>query len=354
MPYGKPEWCEQCGAPFEEDDHGYCPDCGAARATLEEANHGDNAQMTGGHAPSLEPTMPDAELAIMGGAAVPGAGRLIGAVVCGLLAGPLLTVPMRAGFSIHFCDDAVQAPWGLFFWGDHWVWRMVTSIAAAGGAAALAGLVAREHGRIVGALVVLPYAFLWALVAYLAWSDLAGYYDWQASLIFGDSIDAVYSKGSRVAAIILALILMPIGYFMGGAVTPLDSRVAQHFDRRPWSVFGVRWFHWFWLLPILYLLLLVTSNNVAYGSEWCIATWRAGAEFGGIIPTLFVVAIYGTLYLIAIGCERAFQILAGFTEATLAERFRGVLKYALAYPLLSVLCQFAIRLLHAGLAWLAT
>lgn len=283
----------------------------------------------------------------------PSGWRLAGAFAVGITVGPLLGIPIRAGVFIILRDEFTD--WGIFFWDNHAFWRVVASVASAVGASVLAALVARKCGHVISALCMLPFALLWGIVAYLCWSGQAEALPWQGALVYGGSELAHTSKGNLIAATALALGLTPIGYIAGQAVTPMSVAVYQHFASRPWSWFGVKWYHYLWAVPIAYPVIAVTAQTVVYGSHWLIVSLESGRGLIAAIPNILLLAVIGTLYLLVAGPVRAYMILAGFEVVDRASvRFLRVLQFGIGFPILAVIAQLVINLIHRGLVWLVS
>jgi len=285
----------------------------------------------------------------------PTAGRLVAAFIVGIVSGPLLYIPIGLAMGMSFASSDSEETWGVFFWGTHWFWRGATSFFIVVVSSLLAAITARRYGNVVAALAALPGALLWGIVSYLCISGQAESIGWQSSMIFGHSYAAYNSKINVLVAVILAFGSIPLAYLSGSVLTPIDEGIARHFDSRKWSAFGIRWYHFFWVPVVLFPMIVATVVNLVYASDWFRIMWSPAAQsfdLTYLIPGFFGLATYGTLYLQVVGPYRAYLALADFNDGTAKERTLQVVGYGIGFPLLSVVLQIVIRLLHAGLVWL--
>src|SRR5260221_11671004 len=74
--------------------------------------------------------------------------RAFAAVICGVLAGMLIPGALANGCLLYFPDETHSGTIWLFLWGEHWAIRVLASWASAISAGFIAGMVARQGGRI--------------------------------------------------------------------------------------------------------------------------------------------------------------------------------------------------------------
>jgi hypothetical protein len=255
--------------------------------------------------------------------------------LAGVLAGLLLIDSMQKGAHFALGGDATS-PWEVLKWGNHWAWRAVWSAVATLGASFLAGMIARRHGRRVGAVTAIPSALVWAAVAYFA--------------IGGRLAVGEIPLGYRIAAVVLALVTVPLGSAGGAAGAPFGLANAGHFDGRRRTVLGVRWYHLIWLPFLLNLLVMQATWALMYSSGWVATAWSAGMFGGSILPMLFLMGMFSVTQLLARGAFGTYEALADFTSEDRRPVWRRVLLYGVGYPAAAGVAQTAIAAVHLGLA----
>ena len=280
--------------------------------------------------------------------------RWIGSISAGLVVSWLVVAAVSAGMQQHFKSvSALPEVWGVFLWGGHWIWRTVSSVAALSIGAAIAALGVREKGQIAGALVAFPGAMAWAIVAYLVWSGQTDSHPLQAFAIHGGAWEAVECLGNKVIPGILALIMIPIGFFVGGAVSPLEPHFSENFDQRRWAIFGMRWYQYLWLLPVAYVSLAISAN----AAPVILALWETQSDSGGIslmrmISGLFLMGWFFSMFLLWVGLSSAYQLLAGLEDQDSSVGL-SALKFGCGFPLLAIAVQIVMGLINIGIARLA-
>lgn len=259
--------------------------------------------------------------------------RLAFGVISGVVAGVGLIGSMQVGAGIAFSVNA-GVEWGLGYWGDHWVWRSVWSVASTYVAAFIAGMIARRRGALIGILSAIPTVLFWAFVAF------AG---------FAENPDIEVPLGYKIAAIVLLLITLPIGSAGGSSGEGYGAANAGHFDSRAHSLFGIKWYHYLWLPFLIHFVVVQTTWAAMYGFGWITTAWRASQSIFVMFPMMFALALFGTLQLVATGSFKAYSALAGFDEGGERTRVISVLKYGFGFPLLAAVAQLGIVFVHYGI-----
>jgi hypothetical protein len=158
------------------------------------------------------------------------------------------------------------------------------------------------------------------------------------------------SLGNNIAATVLIFATVPLAGWAGGAGGELVEPVARHFDTRPFSLFGIKWFHYLWLPVLLHLVLLQFSAASLYTFVWIKEAWKSNDSIFGLVPTLFGFALWGTFSLMFTGLGRAYLVLSGLQSVEGAgARAIAVLKNGFGMPALAGALQFAIYMLHYGI-----
>lgn len=278
--------------------------------------------------------------------------RKIFAIFCGIIAGLLFSMAITSGLQYRFPDDFKNQEWGIFFWGEHWFLRVLTSIISAAWAGFIAGLIGRDRGKILGIGTIFPSWVLWLIVAYTAYTG---------HVPFLAVDDPLYiSLGNKIATAIVLLAIGPIAWFAGQEGEIVGQQYASHFDGRPLTLLGIRWYHHLWLPFILYLIIMQGAYVGFYFLSWFKILWKTQADAGvfsflpNLIPTVFTFALLGTLLIMWNGLRNAYFILAGFDPITsLSNRTVQVTKYLLGYQLIAVIIQSTIEYIHFFLSkWL--
>lgn len=264
--------------------------------------------------------------------------RALLAVLCGIVAGVLIPSSLQVGLLYHFPAEQGEG-WGFLLWREHWALRVVASVLSAAGAGLIAGVVARRWGWQVGALATLPATVAWLWVAITAWAGTMPF--------FGSELHI--SLGNRIAATLLTAVLLPIGAATAALGADLGADIGPHFDTRPHTLLGIRWYHYLWLPLLIHLYLAQTAWAGYYGLGWAMTAWKAGDSLFSFLPFLFTVAIWSTFVLLGTGLVRAYAVLAGLEVADGDGRTWSLVKYGLGYPLAAAALQTAIMFVHYGL-----
>jgi len=264
--------------------------------------------------------------------------RKIFAVIAGLIVGALLSMAIGAGLQHRFPDEMRSATWGIL-WGEHWFLKALASLTSAACAGFVTGLIAREKGKTLAILAVLPSWVFWIIVEYAA---LTGRFS-------PLHIDDIYvSLGNTISVGFIILAMFPVAWHLGAQGEITGQKYSTFFDSRRRTLVGIKWYHYIWLPIVLYLIVLQGSFAGLYFLTWLKVVWKSGFSFfGSIIPTIFTLAIYGTLYLMAVGVQKTYLLLAGLEEASSkASVAIKVLKYAVGFQILAVILQFGIEYVH--------
>ncbi len=278
--------------------------------------------------------------------------RKIFALFCGVIAGMLLSMAIDSGLQYRFPDEFKNKEWGVFIWGEHWFLRVVASVISAAWAGFIAGVVARDRGKLLGIAAIFPSWSLWLIVAYTAFTG---------HVPFLNDYDAPYiSLGNKIAIVTLLFVIGPVAWLTGQEGEIVGQQYASHFDSRPRSLLGLKWYHHIWLPLILYPIIMQSAYVGFYFLTWFKILWKTHANAGvfsilpSLIPTIFTFALLGTLFIMWNGLRSAYFILAGLNPiSSISVRTKQVAKYLLGYPIIAVILQSIIEYIHFFLAkWL--
>jgi len=265
--------------------------------------------------------------------------RKIFAIISGVLAGGLLSSAISAGVKFRFPEEFESLDWGVLIWGEHWFLRALVSLICTAWAGFVAGVIGREKGKILAIIAVLPGWILWACTEYIA---LTGHFP-----LF--SVGDVYvSIGNKLSMGFIIIAMFPVAWIAGSEGEIIGQEFSTHFDSRKYTLLGIKWYHYFWIPIVLQLILVEGSYAGLYFLTWLKALWKAGFSiFNWIIPGIFTLALWGTLYLMGIGMMKAYLILAGFEEIpSKGKAFIKVVKYAIGFQVIAAALQSLIQYLH--------
>jgi hypothetical protein len=268
--------------------------------------------------------------------------RTAGSVVLGVIVGLFLSAALQVGLLFHFPEDRVSSPWGVFFWGQHWALRVAASWTATIGVGYVTGMVARQRGRTLAIIAVLPSFLCWLALAAVAWRGRFPF--------IAEALDVDISIGNKLAASVLVLTALPFAAWAGNIGEQEGQVYGPHFDDRRFSLLGIKWYHYFWLPFLVYLWIVQASWAAFYGFVWMKLTWKSGESLLSFVPMVFTVMIWGTLVIMGQGAAKAYQVLAGFDPIpTARSRAYAVLKNGVGLLVLAAILQVVIGLLHLGL-----
>lgn len=268
--------------------------------------------------------------------------RAAAAVICGIVAGMFIPGAFANGCLFYFPEERQSGNVWLFLWGEHWAIRVLASWASAYGAGFIAGIVARQRGRVWAGIAAVPSTLCWLAIAVIGWTQWVPF--------FAGNYQVETSIGNKIAASLLVLTIIPIASCGGLAGEEQGQSLGEHFDSRRFTLLGVQWYHYLWLPILIQLLLTQASWTFLYGFEWLRNTWRSGLSLFSIVPWVFTVLIWLTLSIMITGAGKCYGVLSGLEEIPSARsRVVQVLKYGFAYPLGAAILQTLIGLLHLGL-----
>lgn len=127
--------------------------------------------------------------------------------------------------------------------------------------AAAAGFLARRKGILTGVLSNSPYTLGVAYVLFV--SVAAGHYDALSRL---PGASEVTGDSSLQFQLLLRLVLFILAASIGGLLGQklYAPEIDPDLDQERVTVFGVRWAHYIWILPFIYLGFLASAIIIAY------------------------------------------------------------------------------------------
>jgi len=258
--------------------------------------------------------------------------RIIGAAFFGLLLGSYLnkafeyTIPRI--FSIV---KKVTVEEGYEIYADSVMLSLALTLLAVFFAGSVAGFLARKKGILVGLLAnsvsIILFGFLFVF------SILSG-----QNTYYIDSISIqLYSFVAFISVIIASI----FGGYFGQKYYSPEKDLDLNKDKL--TVFGIRWFHYFWILPFIIYSFLATTIIVIYASILVFladfyyaihpSIWFSSwIIYFFIMPFLTMIAIY----VLGLSFARFWELMQyGQTKSRGWGRFGKVLLYGIGAPALS-------------------
>jgi len=272
--------------------------------------------------------------------------RKILAIMSGIIAGLLLSMAVGVGLQHRFPDEFKSSTWGALLWGEHWFLRCLVSLISSAWAGFIAGVVGRDKGKTLAVIAVLPSWIVWTITEYIAFGG---------HIPLFNASEFYVSLGNKISIGFIILAMFPVAWSAGDQGEIIGKEYSRLFDSRRHTLLGIKWFHYCWLPIVLYLIVMQGSYAGLYFLTWMRELWKSGFNlFGTIIPGVFTLLLYGTLYLMGIGVKKTYLILAGFEKAPSRGAVAlNVLKYAIGFPILATILQVIIEYIHYSIAkWL--
>lgn len=270
--------------------------------------------------------------------------RAFGAVLSGFLAGMMIPQSLQTGVQLWFPDEI--ATWNVFFWGEHWIVRIIASWAAAIGAGVVAGAIARRRGAVVGALAAAPSS-----VAWLAMGVMSFGFRYQ---IGSETLYVEEPLGNQASTFILALTLPLVAALAGTAGEDFGRQHGARFDSRRASLLGVRVYHFAWLPLFIHLLLVQAAWSGFYFLNWFRIWYKdEGESYRGLISAVFCGLLLASLGVMARGSFTAYRLLSGLEQRASRLRWLGAFVGNLLIPpvLAAILQVGALSLETAALRY---
>lgn len=267
----------------------------------------------------------------------------MGAVCLGFLSGLFVAAALEVGLRNHFLEEQSATPWGAFFWNEHWALRTAASCTATVVTGFMAGIVARKHGKVLAIIASSPVALSWVFMAICCWKGQV--------LFLREPVEIQVTIANKLVASFIAITILPLAGWAGTFGEKQGADLGAHFDSRRFSLLGIKWYHYLWLPLLVYAWLIQGSWAVYYWMIWMAKSWDTGLSLVSFVGGFFSLFIFGTIYLMFNGAQRAYLILSGIESVpSLKDRTLSVLKFGLGWFVLAAILQTAIGLLELGLA----
>jgi len=271
--------------------------------------------------------------------------RYLAAILTGILSGAIIIAAIMDGVSRNYSDEQTLVSWGFMYWGDHYIIRVLWSFVATAWGSFLAGLIARKNGKMIAVISSIPSIVLWTIAIFI-WAsgmELFNLYQYE-----------VPGLGNKIISFIIPVATIIVSIIFGLLGEEISARYSDHFDSRRNSFLGIKWYNIIWVTIPLFLLVAQSAWAIDYALSWWKISWGDVGIYN-IVPGLFLFGIISTLYFTWIGITRAYDYLSNYSEEyALGTAVKGVLLYGLGLPLLAILLQVLIMLIHYGLYTLLT
>lgn len=258
--------------------------------------------------------------------------RIIGAAFFGFIVGYYLNSAFEYTLPrIFSIVKKVSIEGGYVIYADSVILSLILSILAIFFAGMVAGFLARGKGILVGLLANSISIILFGGVLILA-------IFWGEDVFIGHISAQLYAFIGFSLAILASIFG---GYFGQKFYSPEND---LDFGQTKLTVFGIRWFHYFWILPFIIYSFLATFIIVAYAgilvaladiyftihpSLWLKISWWGFLFF---MPVLGMIAIY----ILGFAFVRFWELMQyRQTKSKGWERFGKILLYGIGAPVLS-------------------
>jgi hypothetical protein len=273
--------------------------------------------------------------------------RIVGAGLFGVLAGAVAVAAIQVGVAYDYRAENPRETWGGLLWGSHHLIRIVASVLANSLASFLAGVTARSWGSVAAMVAALPAFLAWSWCAVALWTGKFS--------IFGSTMPVQASNADRATAVFLALVSLPLSFALGRMGGRIGLKWGDHFDSRPASILGIRWYHYLWLPLPVYILIVSNAWAAFYFLSLQAAAWGANKSFWALIHGLLSLGLIVSFTMTYHGLSTAYRTLAGLRPSE--KPTKEIAKYGCGIPVLGCLIQVGVNLLHIGveriIAWLS-
>ena len=169
--------------------------------------------------------------------------------------------------------DIYISEWG---WGDHYIWRLFSSVIVTALAGILTGAIAKKNGSQIAALANIPSILVWGVSIYL----------------FGFSgTEVVAGVGFTIISIIAIPLTTYIAYLAGNLGEQIQQEVfSEH------TVLGIKGYHWIW---VIYPLYFYATGIVFTGTQFAAGSLLSANPFSitaSIIYLLLLLRVFAWVY----------------------------------------------------------
>ena len=221
--------------------------------------------------------------------------KQIGGALFGAFISLGITGSIQTGSEHIFVTEAEE--WGIGFWGDHHILRVIASLIGSSIGGFSAGCIAKVRGGIWGLVSALPASLFWVAIGVLALSQF-----------FTENKAFEITFGNWAVIVILVAASLVIGFYTGSLGESVRLGNSEIFECRPNIILGIKWYHWLWLFTIIHWVLMLGTFSVFQGFFLFFGTNRLTFLYG-VNPVLAIFLVGLALSLLGLSTIKIFGLL---------------------------------------------
>ena len=240
--------------------------------------------------------------------------KQIGGALFGALISLGITSSIQTGSEYIFGTESEQ--WGIGFWGNHHILRVIASIVGTSIGSFSAGCIAKIRGGLWGMMSALPASLFWLAIGAIALSQF-----------FKENNFFEITIGNWTVIVILVAANLAIGFYAGTFGESVRLGNSEIFESRTNIILGIKWYHWFWLFTIIHWIVMLGTFSVFQGLFLFFETHRQ-TFFYGVSPVLAIFLVGLALSLLGLSTIKIFGLLlfsykGGLTKGQISLRVLG-------------------------------
>ena len=212
--------------------------------------------------------------------------KKVAGTLFGFLIAVLVTNSIQLGAGYVFPGEKAQWTFGL--WGNHHVLRFIASTAGSAVGAFVAGCIAKVNGSFWGTMSIIPTGLFWAFVSVIGLSRM--------------------TAGQLIMTFELTIASVGFGLLFGTFGAKVRYSVPDLFEGRRNTVLGIKWYHWFWLFPMLNVNGAAITYSF-YQTLWLLFGSRLSAALFHYLGGLAGILIFLSLTYVVFGTCKVFALL---------------------------------------------
>jgi len=240
--------------------------------------------------------------------------KQVGGALFGAFISLGITGSIQTGAEFVFVSEAEE--WGIAFWGDHHILRVIASLIGSSVGGFSAGCIAKIRGGIWGLVSSLPTSLYWMAVGALALSQ-----------VFAENETFEITFDNWTVIVILVTASLIIGFYTGSLGESVRLENPEIFESRPNIILGIKWYNWFWLFTIIHWIVMLGTFSIFQGLFLFFGTNRL-AFLSGVNPTFAIFLVGLALSLLGLSVVKIFGLLLcgyrkGVTKGQMTLRVLG-------------------------------
>jgi hypothetical protein len=221
--------------------------------------------------------------------------KQIGGVLFGVVISLGITSSIQTGAGFIFGTESEQ--WGIGFWGNHHILRVIASLLGTSIGSFSAGCIAKIRGKFWGMMSAIPTSLFWLVVGVFALSQF-----------FNENNSLEITIVNWAVIVILVVANLVIGYYAGAFGEGVRLKNSDIFEYRTNLILGIKWYHWFWLFTLIHWIVMLGTFSVFQGIFLFFGTNRQIA-FYGVNPVLAIFLVGLALSLLGLSAIKIFGLL---------------------------------------------